>query len=670
MGGDAMTLDDERLDLALKASNEGIWDWDVASGEIYYSNRLLMFLRYGRFGAPNIFSDASEHVHPDDLRSFQKKVDRVLLRGGKFLAVESRIRTHDGEWKWFRVRGIPVRDPDGNTIRLVGSLIDITKRRFAEIALAEERSMIDLVLDSVPVNVYFKDRDSRFVRANVATAERMGAGTVEALIGKTDHDFFEGEHADASRAREIEIMETGKGQGEKLEHEFWEDGKESWVLVTKKIWRGMAGDVLGTFGLTHEVTELIETQNNLDRIAEQLKGVNQEISAERHLLRLVIDNIPVFVYFKDVDSKFVLVNQRMADLVGANSAEEVVGKHDQDYFLEGLIKDSTHDEEEIMETGTPVVKKLEKIHWKDQHVTWSVSSKYPWYDSEGKIQGTFGVSSDVTELVEIKQKLERIAYVLERQNESLEEQLRLAREIQQAAFPSKIPSVFHGSREAAFQHRYLPASQLAGDFFEVIPLGDGQVGFLVCDVMGHGLRSALVVSMLRGLIEKQRDILGNQPGMFLTGLNDGLCHLLERTSQLIFATAVYGFIDLEKGELRLSSAGHPDPVVRMGGKTKLLKLEGEVKGPGLGLKPGFEFQDLVVSMNSLEGIWVFTDGVFEVLGSSGEEFGVARLCEAIRGGGTGAEAIDRVVSEAIAFSAADAFEDDLCVLGIDFMGRA
>lgn len=665
-----MSLDDERLDLALKASNEGIWDWDVAAGEIYYSNRLLMFLGYGRFGAPNIFSEANEHVHPDDQRSFQKKLDRIFLRGGRLLALESRIRTNDGEWKWFRVRGIPVRDGEGNVIRLVGSLIDISKRRFAEIALAEERSMIDLVLDSVPVNVYFKDKESRFVRANVATAERMGAGTVENLIGKTDHDFFENEHADVSRAREIEIMETGKGQEEKLEHEIWEDGEDSWVLVTKKIWRGMDGDVLGTFGLTHEVTELIETQKELDRIAEKLKAVNQEISDERHILRLVIDNVPVFVYFKDLESRFVLVNQRMADLVGEDTPEAVVGKHDRDYFLEDLTKGSSSDEVEIMKTGTPVVKKLEKILWKDEHVTWSVSSKYPWYDSDGKVRGTFGVSSDVTELVEIKQKLERIAFVLERQNESLEEQLNLAREIQQAAFPSEIAPIRGEGSEVGFHHRYLPASQLAGDFFEVIPLGDDRAGFLVCDVMGHGLRSALVVSMLRGLIEKQRDSSGDQPGRFLRGLNDGLCHLLERTSQLIFATAVYGFIDLEKGELRLSSAGHPDPVVRIDGETKILKLDDTVKGPALGLRPGFEFQDLVLPLDSIEGLWAFTDGVFEVLGPDGEEFGIDRLCEAIRGSGTGRQGITRIVAEAIDFSAADAFDDDLCILGMDFTGRA
>ena len=82
------------------------------------------------------------------------------------IAVEARIRTNEKEWKYFRVRGIPERDPEGNPIRMVGSLIDISKRRFAEIALAEERSMIDLVLDNVPVNVYFKDCESKFVRAN------------------------------------------------------------------------------------------------------------------------------------------------------------------------------------------------------------------------------------------------------------------------------------------------------------------------------------------------------------------------------------------------------------------------------------------------------------------------------------------------------------------------
>ncbi len=667
-----MSLEEERLDLALKASNEGIWDWDLIQGEIYYSNRLLGFLGYGRFGAPNIFEEAEEYVHPDDLPDFKRKLDRMLHRGGKMFADEARIRTNEGGWKWFRVRGLPVREEDGSLSRLVGSLIDISKRRFAEDALAEERKMIDLVLDRVPINVYFKDRESRFKRANKATARRMGAGTVANLVNKTDHDFFEQEHADVSRAREMEIMATGVGQEDVMEHEIWGDGHDSWSLVTKKVWVGLNGEVLGTFGLTHDVTELIETERNLERIADKLKSVNQEISEERHLLRLVIDNMPVFVYFKDLESKFVLVNQRMAQLVGAGSPEAVHGKHDRDFFGEELVVGSARDELEIMKTGQPLVQKLEKIDWKDEHVSWSLSSKYPWYLPDGTLRGTFGISSDVTKLVETKQQLERIARVLGRQNDALEEQLELAREIQQAALPSKVPSIEDaksGSR-ADFHHRYQPASQLAGDFFEVIPLGEGRAGFLVCDVMGHGVRSALIVSMLRGLIEKQRDQLGDQPGAFLTGLNDGLAHLLERTSQLIFATAIYGYVDLEKGEVRVSSAGHPDPIVMRGGVASILKLEDVAQGPGLGMVPGFEYPELSVPLDSLEGIWAYTDGVFEVLGADGGEFGQERMCAALQGGETGEEAVDRVVLAAMEFSAEDAFEDDLCVFGVDFTGRA
>ncbi|MEJ6580405.1 MAG: PAS domain-containing protein [Akkermansiaceae bacterium] len=659
----------ERLNLAFKASNEGVWDWEVATGEIYYSNRVLMFLGYGRIGAPNFFVDPESCLHPDDLENFKAKVDRVVSRNGKFIAVEPRIRSHDGIWKWFRVRGVPVRDPDGKLIRVVGSLIDISKRRMAEIALAEERSLINLLLDNVPVNVYFKDTESRFVRANVATAERMGAGTVEDLMGKTDHDFFESEHADAARAIEVELMQTGESQEDIMEHEVWGGGRESWVLVTKKVWYGMNGDVRGTFGVTHDVTELMETQSELERIADELLLVNQEISEERHLLRLVIDSIPMFVYFKDRESKFVLVNQGMAELIGERSPEDVVGKHDRDYFATGLVEGASKDEVEIMETGKPIIKKLEQIAWKDHHITWSMSSKFPWTDHAGKIIGTFGVSGDVTDLVETRNKLSEITDAMEAQNEALEEDLNLAREIQQAAVPRSLPTIQSDSWTAEFHHCCQPASDLAGDFLEVADLGENRVGFLVCDVMGHGVRAALIVSMLRGLIEKQRASAG-EPGVFLAGLNEGLSHLLERTKTEMFATAFYGVVDLNAGEVRLASAGHPSPILKRNGAIEVLNLKGKLRGPALGMVPGVPYNETVLPLEGLEGLWGFTDGVFEMRNGVGEEFGVPRMCEVLGGSESGPLLLDKIVAAALKFSGAKIFEDDVCLLGIEFTGGA
>lgn len=664
-----MSENSDRLDLVLKASNEGVWDWDVEKGEIYYSNRVLMFLGYGRIGAPNIFTDPENYLHPDDLEDFKKKIDRVLTRNGKFIGVEPRIKDQEGEWKWFRVRGVPVRDENGRLLRIVGSLIDISKRKFAEIALAEERSLIDLLLDNVPVNVYFKDKESRFVRANVATAERMGAGTVDNLIGKTDHDFFEDEHADASRAVEVELMATGRSQEDILEHEVWEDGHDSWVLVTKKVWYGMNGDLRGTFGVTHEVTELMETQAEMERIADELLLVNQEISEERHLLRLVIDSIPMFVYFKDLESRFVLVNQGMADLIGEDSPEDAVGKHDRDYFSPKLHDMAGRDEAEIMRTEKPVVKKLERIEWKDDHVTWSVSSKYPWKDASGKVIGTYGVSGDVTELVETRNMLSQITKALTSQNSAMADELNLAREIQQAAVPESLPNLEADGREVRFSHCYQPASDLAGDFLEVVHLGDHQAGFLVCDVMGHGVRAALIVSMLRGLIEKQRPS-ASEPGVFLAGLNEGLSHLLERTKTEMFATAFYGVVDLQAGEVRLASAGHPSPILRLNGEVKVLEMKGRLRGPALGMVPGVPFRETVLPLDGLEGIWGFTDGVFEPRNQEEEEFGVERMCEVLRGEGTGTALLDRIVQAALEFSGGQSFEDDVCLLGIEFTPMA
>lgn len=661
-------MTEQRLDLALKASNEGIWDWDVVRDRIYYSNRLLGFLGYGRIGAPNIFAEPEEHVHPDDLRDFSRKLERVLDRGGRLFAVETRFRTKEGDWKWFRVRGLPQRAADGTLLSLVGSLIDISKRKFAEEALLEERRRIDMVLDRVPINVYFKDRESRFVRANLATAERMTGGELKDLFGKTDADFFIEEDARISREEELHIMQTGVGLEESLVKKRWLDGRETWALVTKKVWRSLDGEVLGIFGLTHDVTELIEAEHDLERLVETLRVVNQEASEERSLMRLVIDHIPVFVYFKNRDSEFVLVNKGMANLVGEESPEAVLGKHDRDYFNEELVRATVRDEQEIMRTGIPLERKLEKIRWKDDHITWSVSSKYPWYGPDGSLQGTFGVSSDVTELVETREKLERLTMDLGRQNRAMEEQLGLAREVQQAAFPEWIEPIrsANGTREVVFHHRYQPASQLAGDFYEVIRLDERRVGVLVCDVMGHGIRSALIVSMLRGLIERQREHSGDRPGTFLTELNDGLSHLLERTNQIIFSSAVYGVIDLEVGELRVASAGHPDPILRREGHVAAMGLREEERGPALGMIPGFEFPEVVLPLDGISRAWFFTDGVFEVLDDEGEEFGLERMKEALSRGDDAGAAIESLLKAGEIHARGGGFGDDVCLLGFDF----
>lgn len=648
----------DRLELALKASNEGVWDWDLLGDEVFYSNRVLRFLGFGRFDAPNIFKQVEEYIHQSDQGEWKRQMNGVFSEEENLFAMEPRIRCAGGAWKWFRVRAVPRRDETGQVIRLVGSMIDISKRKNAESELDEERSRIDLLLESVPVNVYLKDRDSRFIRANKATAERMGAESVAEMIGKTDHDFFGSEHADESREHEVRIMETGIGQVDEMEHEIWEDGHETWVMVTKMPWIGLGGVVKGTFGVTNDVTELVEMQSRLSEVAGQLEIANQAIEEERHRIRLVIDNIPMFVYFKDLESRFVLVNQGLVELVGLETPEELIGKHDRDFFSPDLYLVAEKLEKEIMESRRPEVSKLEKIAWKDGQVMWSLSSKFPWYDQKGELVGTFGVSGDVTKLVETRDELAQISKFLSKKNEAMEEELKLAREVQQASIPKKLPVVAGGRVELS--HRYEPASDLAGDFFEVVPLGENGVAFLVCDVMGHGVRAALIVSMLRGLLEKGQE-QRSDPGAFLEGLNEGLCHLLERTGLTIFSTAIYGVIDLDQGDAKIACAGHPAPLVKTEDGLAQLKLDAGSKGSALGLVPGISYTSTSLSLANLKGIWCFTDGIYEVQDKSGEEYGVDRMAQVLEAGG----GIDSLVESARKYSVDGEFDDDVCVLGLE-----
>ncbi|MGC6580787.1 MAG: PAS domain-containing protein [Akkermansiaceae bacterium] len=648
----------DRLELALQASNEGVWDWDLKTNEIFYSNRVLGFLGFGRYGAKNIFENPAEYVHPDNLLEWENQMAEVFGGEEDLFAIEPRIRDANGKWKWFRVRGVPRRDEKGEVVRLVGSLIDISKRKTAELELEEERARIDLLLESVPVNVYLKDRESRFLRANRATAERMGVSSVEDLMGKTDHDFFGSEHADEARETELRIMETRIGQIDEVEHEDWEDGHETWVIVSKMPWIGLDGSVRGTFGVTTDVTELVETQNHLAEISDQLASANLTIEEERHRIRLVIDNIPMFVYFKDRESCFQLVNQGLADLLGQETPDDLVGKHDRDFFSADLTDEALRDEQEIMATGKPLPKKLERLEWKDGHVTWSLSSKFPWYDRKGTLVGTFGVSGDVTKLVETRDQLAELSTYLKRKNEAMAEELQLAREVQQAAIPQFLPKL--ANDQVRFDHRYEPASDLAGDFFEVLELGPEKVGFLVCDVMGHGVRAALIVSMLRGLLEKGQE-QRESPGDFLKGLNAGLCHLLERTGITIFSTAVYGVIDLQKGTLKIASAGHPAPLVQRGKGVDSLNFEKGSKGPALGLVEGVEFGETTLVLNELKALWCFTDGIFEVRNEAGEELGPEGMARQLERNGN----LQVLVDYARDFSGGGKFEDDVCILGLE-----
>ena len=136
----------------------------------------------------------------------------------------------------------------------VAQMQDITERKRAERALAEERQLLNAFLETTPDQVYFKDLESRFIRVSKVQAQKLGFASREAAIGRTDFDAFAIAHASKAREDEERIISTGKPIFNVEEQETFHDGREAWVSTTKLPLRDESGAIIGTFGITRDVT--------------------------------------------------------------------------------------------------------------------------------------------------------------------------------------------------------------------------------------------------------------------------------------------------------------------------------------------------------------------------------------------------------------------------------
>jgi PAS domain S-box-containing protein len=164
----------------------------------------------------------------------------IIAKGGRrvTLEVSSRSRFHQN-----------------NLVEVQGIARDVTGRKHVEEKLLQEQSLLQTLMDNVPEQIYFKDKDGRFLRVNKAVANWHGLSSPVEALGKTDFDFFAAEHAQAAYSDEQKVIGSGQALVGKEEKEIWPDGRETWVSTTKAPMRDKQGRVIGTIGISRDVTE-------------------------------------------------------------------------------------------------------------------------------------------------------------------------------------------------------------------------------------------------------------------------------------------------------------------------------------------------------------------------------------------------------------------------------
>jgi sigma-B regulation protein RsbU (phosphoserine phosphatase) len=439
------------------------------------------------------------------------------------------------------------------------------------------------------------------------------------------------------------------------------DGSVHTLRARSKVYCNKQGKPTCVTGVSWDVSERSEMEHALAR--------------ERFLLKTLMDNLPDNIYFKDRESRFIAVNRAMVAWFGFQDPADMLGKTDADLFTPEHAQAALRDEQAILRTGQPLVNREEKETWFDGRETWVSTTKLPLRDPHGHIIGTFGLSRDITEKKRAEEKLAALARELSAKNEALEQDLEMARELQQAMLPHRYPRFpHHASKEESavhFYHFYQPSMSVSGDFFEVLKLSDTSAGLFICDVMGHGVRAALVASTVSALVGQLRDYCGD-PGELLSRLNRALRSTLEYSDVPLFASAFYLLADLEKGELCYANAGHPNPLrvhcARDGVDT--YPLNGSKHGPALGLFEDAVYANCRCELSPHDTVLLFTDGLFEVEGPGGEIYDYRRLLEAVnrRRELPAFQLCHEVIEEVQRFSAGRHFSDDVCLVAMECDG--
>ncbi|MFA4944691.1 MAG: SpoIIE family protein phosphatase [Lentisphaeria bacterium] len=273
----------------------------------------------------------------------------------------------------------------------------------------------------------------------------------------------------------------------------------------------------------------------------------------------------------------------------------------------------------------------------------------------------------------IKDRLEEVIEEVRLRNEELAADLKLARETQLALIPRHFPVIpptaAPGQGALHFARFYRPCLTVSGDFFSVFPASPTAAGLLICDVMGHGMRSALVTAILRGLLEELKPA-AHDPGELLTRLNRAYMAILHQPDQLIFVTALYCLVDSARGTLAAATAGHPAPRLIHnggGGEVTPVTFAQPQAGPALGLDEEATYAACQLPLHPGDKLLLYTDGITELTNAANEEFGVERLDATLRAGATlpVGELLARIFQAAEAFRGGKEYEDDICLLGVE-----
>jgi PAS domain S-box-containing protein len=331
-------------------------------------------------------------IFPTELAGQYYEDDQSMMKSGQPLdREEPTVNPRTGEKRWLQTTKVPLRDKQGAVVGLIGISRDITKMKQVMEALRESQALNHSLLEQLPMGIFRKDREGRFVLVNSEFC-RIKDMKAEDFLGKTPMEVATLEaakqgdmglatkYAAAGVEHHERIMQTGKPI--ELDEEYVKaDGTKLFLHAIKLPVFGPDGKIIGTQGIQFDITER--------------KQAEEALARERLLLRTLIDNVPDCIYAKDTAGRKTMANPADLKNLHCKTEAEAIGKSDFDLFPKEDAERFWADDQRVLQ-GQPVLKREEFFLDEKGQKHWLLTSKVPLCDPNGKITGLVGIGRDIT----------------------------------------------------------------------------------------------------------------------------------------------------------------------------------------------------------------------------------------------------------------------------------
>jgi PAS domain S-box-containing protein len=423
---------EERLSLVMQGTNDGIWDWDLCTNEVYYSPRWKSMLGYAEDEVEDRYDSWHRLVHPDDLDRALARIQAYLAGDVSAFELEHRLRHRDGSYRWILARGTLVRDSDGRPVRMVGSHTDITDLKLAEDAQRESENHLCSLLENATDFAVYRlavDRQNPY-HAKVV----LVSPSIIHIVGISDpyrfESWFEDLHPD-DRERIVAANERALQLRQRYDQvaRFYNRAQGRWVwvhTVSTPVFDDQ-GNLTHYNGLVIDVTEQKQAEEALKRAHDELEmrveqrtvELGQEIArrgqvedalrASEAKYRDLVENANSVILQMDIQGNITFFNRfaqeffgyTEEEILGCNVVGTIVPAVDAGGFdLAAKLRDVAQRPERYYSSENENVRK-------DGERVWVAWTNRAIYDREGHFSGILCIGIDRTEQKRAEEALER-----------------------------------------------------------------------------------------------------------------------------------------------------------------------------------------------------------------------------------------------------------------------